>query len=157
MSADNYLLIRRAGARYAVTDESASSDAEDQTPLTALSHPTPIDSSSVRWFETLEGALAWADRQHSEYGVEVDTERDAAWDTQAARLAAAAEHLKDKLSLRSTSGHRDEIVLDLGPVTVTITATGTPDAFDVADYLCAVLPESLATALAGQLAAHDPT
>ena len=56
MSADNYLLIRKYGGQYSVTNESASADEESV-------------ASCGKMHDTLGNAYRYACNQYSEYGV----------------------------------------------------------------------------------------
>jgi hypothetical protein len=158
MSSDNYHLIRRAGNRWALTDESASNaDEADTDPVVALWHPTPIDSPRVRWFDDLDAARAAAANSYAEYGTVEALHDDATDDTFANRLAAVAGSIDGTYCehLRSNDHAAKTATLHLGDVTVTIAAAD-PDRADAWDRVCEYTTWVSATAPGG-LTALNPT
>lgn len=95
MSSDNYILIRRVGRRWAVSNESASSE-NDRDPETdpvgyavANLHATSaVDSPWVETYDSEEEAFAAASGEYSEYGVSGPDGVDHVHDTAAARRDA---------------------------------------------------------------------
>jgi len=158
MSADNFYLIRRVGSRYAVTMEFASSDPDLDPDASLLArataklfYPTPIDGASVRWFDSLALACTYADAQYSEYGTQESLATDAANDTFAARLTAAARELvrdfpEESLEVSFAQNHHaDETVeLHVGDAFITISAPTFDEAFALSNWITATLPGSLA-------------
>lgn len=68
MSADNYMLIRKIGGRFAVTMEFAS----DDEPGSVQYEPDEDGIMQTRWFDTAEDALTYARSEWTEYGIEFD-------------------------------------------------------------------------------------
>lgn len=149
MSADNYVLIRRVGDRFAVTDESASEQLyAEEHPIGALWHPTPVDSPRVRWHDTIEEARGDAHSVYAEYGITEDIEGDHAGDTLAARLARTAGSLEGTYleHMRTNDHAAGTATLHLGDVTVTV-ASPAGDWERVCEYtswLSATTPDGLA-------------
>lgn len=146
VSADNYLLIRRAGDRFVVSDESASAQVDiERHPVATLQHPCPIDSPGVVWFDDLDAARRHAHGCHSEYGIEEDLERDATGDTFAERLGELAAALSDTHTehLRRNDGTAGTATLHIGAVTVTVAAADWDDVYTYAEWLSATTPAAL--------------
>lgn len=61
MSADNYTLIRKNGARYVVSNEHDSDDAPSHE-----WHPHNL------WFDSFAQAMEYAHNQYTEYGIVCD-------------------------------------------------------------------------------------
>lgn len=145
MSADNYLLIRRAGDRFAVSDESASAPDPGDGVAGILGAWSPIDSPGVTFHDTLTEAWAAAERSYSEYGIVDSSDVDAAGDTSTARLAAAAAAIADRFPLEASSWTSDGgLVLHFGPVTVTVNAEHDQDRSDMGAWIEATAPAVLA-------------
>ena len=132
MSSDNYYLIRRAGERYAVTNESESArmDLDSEVPLekaiAGLYSPAPIDSRRVAWFDDESAASAHAHGKYSEYGVESDTATDSSEDTFASRLTrvlqAVASLVPDGDLVQSNHHEANAVTLHWGPYDIRIDA-----------------------------------
>lgn len=149
MSSDNFYLIRRAGDRYAVSMEFASDEEDAEHPAGRLDFPQPIDSPRIAWFDDHTAAVDYAFSKYSEYGVSDKSDSDQASDTRAERLSVVATELALRYELESMSWNEGSVVMDFGPVTVTIAqnadTAGTKDQTrDLAEWIMATAPEALA-------------
>jgi hypothetical protein len=155
MSSDNYLLVRRAGTRWAVSGESAS--AQDHEPgdpiddaLWRVDATAPIDAAHLRWFDDRDSAVAHAHDQYAEYGVQI-IDDDCADDTYLARLRAVATAVLDgdesawDPDMWTNDRANNTIALSAGELTVTVTAATMDDARRYATWLRLLAPERIAT------------
>jgi hypothetical protein len=149
MSSDNFYLIRRAGTRYAVTDESESARMElsSEDPMTSalagLSSPAPIDSLRIAWFDDESAASTYAHGEYSEYGVETDTSTDASTDTYASRLArllrTVAALVPDGSVVQSNHHEANAATLHWGPYDIRVDGPSFEAAASLAaaiEYVC---------------------
>ena len=145
MSADNYILIRRVGQRYAVSDESASAAAENSGSVAGLlSATTPVDGLGVELHDDLDSARNAALRRYSEYGLSEMIDTDSSDDTWAARLHTAGAALADRFAFGGWETCGDgTITLDYGAAKVVIAASDGGDAWDRAEWFEATHPAAV--------------
>jgi hypothetical protein len=147
VSSDNFYLVRRAGERYAVSMEFASS-VPDHDPRSALDdavarfyYPTPIDSPNLVWFDSAPAALDYAHGEYSEYGVDTDTSADSAGDTRMSRLIALLGAITPFAEgIGQVNDHENSAVtLQRGSFQVKVTADSFDEASAIAGWFDAVL------------------